>query len=262
MVNPTVITGVQVERNREKRWLKLHQGAYTAKLLQDQGMQDCKPVSTPLDPATFRALMLLPVDVVDVEAQKEYATLIGGLIWVIRTRPDMAFTVNVGCRFLKCATKEHLTLMRGRPLRYLRGTINYGIVFCPGSSKWELSGAGDADLAGDLLTSRSTSGGYCKLGEYGAVSVVCSLERKISTSTGQAETYALVSLVKEVIWVRHLLRELGFGQDSPTVLRTDNAGVFNQSTKAINHTMAKHYRISQAYIRQQVEGTCGSSRGE
>lgn len=70
--------------------------------------------------------------------------------------------------------------------------------------------------------------------------------------SGQAETYALVSLVKEVIWSRHLLRELGFGQVSPTVLRTDNAGVFKQSTKAINHTTAKHYRISQAYIRQQV----------
>jgi hypothetical protein len=78
------------------------------------------------------------------------------------------------------------------------------------------------------------------------------LERKISTSTGQAETYAMVSLVKEVVWQHLLLSELGLPQLKPTTLFTDNHGVLKQSTKAINHCSAKHYRISQAYIRNQA----------
>ena len=76
-----------------------------------------------------------------------------------------------------------------------------------------------------------------------------SLERKISTSTGQAETYAMQSLVKEVVWERRLLEELGYGTQRPTPLFSDNDDVVKQSTKAVSHSTVKHYRIAQAYIR-------------
>jgi hypothetical protein len=55
------------------------------------------------------------------------------------------------------------------------------------------------------------------------------------------------------MWGRHLLRELGFEQRLATIALTDNEGVEKQSTKAINHTGAKHYRIAQAMIRQLNE---------
>ena len=79
------------------------------------------------------------------------------------------------------------------------------------------------------------------------------LERKISTSTGQAETYAAQSVIKEIVWERHLLEELSYPQGKATILQTDNDGVWKQSTKSINHSIAKHYRISQAYIRSLVK---------
>ena len=251
--NPSVVTGVEIERNREARWLKLHQGTYIANLLAEYGMTDCHATDTPMDPAMARTLMLLPTIMVDLVVLKQYQSLVGALIWLHKTRPDMMFTVNILCRFLKNATPQHLALARGRPLRYLKGTMKHGLVFQPGSGEWVLSGASDSDLAGDLKSSRSTSSYYTKLGEYGAVVCKSSLERKISTSTGQAETYAMQSLVKEVVWVRHLLNELRFPQMKPTLVDTDNAGVVKQSTKAINHSTAKHYRISQAYIRSKVE---------
>ena len=78
-------------------------------------------------------------------------------------------------------------------------------------------------------------------------------EKKIATSSGQSETYAMQSLVKEMVWARHLLAQLKLPQELPTVVQTDNEGVLKQSTKAINHTAAKHYRIAQAYIRNKVE---------
>jgi hypothetical protein len=55
-----------------------------------------------------------------------------------------------------------------------------------------------------------------------------------------SETYAAGALVKEVVWQRHLARELGIEQVGPTESRSDNDGVFFQSTKAINHSTAKH----------------------
>ena len=176
-------------------------------------------------------------------------------MWLLRTRPDLHFTIKLLCRFLKNATPQHVAIARGRPFRYLAGTPNYGIVFYPGKGnagdgEWCLSGSCDADLAGDLKTSRSTIGGTLQLGKYGNVACRSSLEKKICTSTGQSETYACSSLGKEVIWTRHLLRDLLCPQRKPTGVQTDNDGVFKQSTKAINHATAKHYRIAQAFIRQ------------
>ena len=251
--NPSVITGVQIVRDRKKGWLKLHQGAYVTNLLADYNMTDCNSTDTPMDPGTAKVLMLLPTTHVDPVVLKLYQALVGCLIWLLKTRPDMMFTVNLLARFLKNATQQHLDIARGRPLRYLKGTVDYGLVFLSGASEWKLSGAADSDLAGDLVNSRSTSGHFAKLGEYGAIVCSSKLEKKVSTSTGQAETYAMLSLVKEIVWDRHLLRELLHPQEGPTLVLTDNDGVLKQTTKAINHTAAKHYRIAQAYIREKVD---------
>jgi len=61
--------------------------------------------------------------------------------------------------------KAHFDVARNRSLRYLKATKFYGVVFAPGaSSEWKLSGSSDADLAGDKMSSRSTTGFYSKLG--------------------------------------------------------------------------------------------------
>jgi hypothetical protein len=259
MRNPSVVTGIQIERNRSTGWLKLHQTAYTVALLDKYNMSDCRSVDTPIDPGTVRALMLLPTTPADPVALKEFQVAMGGCVW-LKCRPDLLFAFNLFSRFLSCATRQHLDLLLGRPLRYLKGTQTYGLVFQAGTNEWKLSGASDSDLAGDLATSRSTSGYYTKLGQFGAIVASSKLERKISTSTGQAETYAMVSLVKEVVWERHLLHELRHTQEEPTCVATDNDGVLKQSTKAINHSEAKHYRIGQAYIRSN--GDDGTIRVE
>ena len=248
--NPSHITGVQIQRDRKKKWLKLHQEAYTVGILEKYNMLDARTTDTPMDPGTAKALMLLPDDAHTPETIKAYQVLMGLLMWLHKTRPDLSFTINLGARFLRCASQKHLDLMMGRPLRYLNGTRKFGIVFHPGSSAWELSGSSDSDWAGDLRTGRSTSGTTIKIGDFGTLHCASKLERKISTSTGQAETYALLSWCKEVVWLRQLTRELGFPMLSPTVGRVDNDGVVRQAVKLVNHTTAKHYRIAQAYIRQ------------
>ena len=61
-VNPTEITGVQVERNRARKWLKLYQGGFAERVLAKNNMTDCKVADTPMDPGTAKALMLLPTE--------------------------------------------------------------------------------------------------------------------------------------------------------------------------------------------------------
>ena len=250
-MNPSQVTGVEIIRHRDRKWAKLHQTEYCTKLLEKYGMLDSRPTDTPMDPGTAKAIMMLPQDDFTTQSIHEYHAIVGSLMWIQqRTRPDLNFTVNLLCRFLRCASPKHVAIAKGRPLRYLNGTRNFGLVYQPGDSPWVLSGSSDADLAGDLGSSRSVLSIDSKLGEFGSINSSCSLERKICTSTGQAETYAFSSLAKEILWERHALSELGFPQKGHTECLTDNDGVIIQSTKAVNHAMAKHYRIAQAFIRQ------------
>ena len=140
--------------------------------------------------------------------------------------------------------------------------MNHGLVFSPGDGEWIVSGASDSDLGGDLRTARSTLGHYLRLGQFGSIVTHSGLDRKISTATGQAETYAMQGAVKDTVWVRGFMRELGIPMNRPTPLRTDNDGVLKQSTKTINHTVAKHYCIAQAYIRQHVRDETVQVLGE
>jgi hypothetical protein len=250
--DPTIFCGVQIQQVREKKWLKLHQEAYTMELLNKYHATTSKPVDTPMDPGTAKAMMLLPTEGATKESIKAYQEIVGGLMWLIRTRPDLLFTINLLCRFLKNATQKHVDLVLGRPLKYLAATPAYGIVFAPGDGDWYLSGAADSDLAGDLASARSTSGTMTQIGEYGNISCASRLDRKVSTSTGQAETYAFQELCKEIIWDRLLLYEMGYKQVYATPCYTDNDGVLIQSKKAVNHAMAKHFRIAQAFIKMLV----------
>ena len=239
--NPTVITGVQVERNRSKNWLKLDQEAYSNALLAKYDRSEVHHVDTPMDPGTAKALMMLETESGTPATVKKFQEIVGGLMWLMRTRPDLHFTIQLLCRFLTNATQAHIDIALGRPMKYLAGTTSHSLVFMSGQDEWVLSGASDADLAGDLSTSRSTIGLATILGEFGCVSSRSVLERKVCNSTGMSETFAHQALGTQVIWNRHLLKELGFAQTKATVADTDNEGVKNQSTKAINHAGAKHY---------------------
>jgi len=174
-------------------------------------------------------------------------------MWLLKTRPDLLFTVSLLSRYLQCATKEHYNFARDRPLRYLRETLGHGLEFLAGTGEWILTGSADSDLAGDINTARSTLAGHLQVGEIGSLIDYCKLARAIATCTGQAETYAMLNVSKSAVWLRGLLEELAHPMKEPTVIKTDNHGVFLQSTKAINHSEAKHYRIAQAYIREKVK---------
>ena len=216
-------------------------------------MTDCKGADSPIEPGAAKALMQLPQGEPGPRHVVEaYQALVGSLIWLMtKTRPDLSFTVNFLCRFLKNPTQAHLDFARNRPLRFLKRTQTMGVAFQATSQSWELYGAADSDLGGDLRTGRSTMGHYLILGgQFGTVLTDCRLDRKISVSTGQAETYALQDLVKSTVWLKELVRELGYGLGPSTSLGTDNDGVWKQSKKAFNHSGAKHYRLAQGYIRQ------------
>lgn len=249
---PKLVTGVQIERNIEKGWLKIHQEGYILKLLEREQMLDSKPSATPID----KSLLAEPrsknreTNEETKKANKHFQKIFGELLWLrLHTREDLAFTCSFFSRWLTIAGPRELKWIRDKPLRYLNGTRKQGLAFYS-KTEPKLTGASDSDFAGDIPTSRSTLGHYLKFGDYGIISSASILDRKVHSSVGQAETAAAVEWTKEQHSAKLKLREMGENIDYPIECKIDNDGVRKQAANPITPARAKHYRVNQAILRQ------------
>ena len=145
--------------------------------------------------------------------------------------------------------KPHLEAVR-RIMRYIKGSADYGLLYRKG--KYELTGYCDADFAGDKETRRSTSGILITV--CGAAIFASSKRQPIvADSTVAAETIALYSLVKEVMWLRNFLEWLGYPQQSPTSLWCDNAGAVCNCEDGAERHKTKHLDIKYIFSGMQSE---------
>lgn len=114
--------GLEVKQGTEK--IELSQAAYAKKLLEKVGMWDCNPTKFPMDPTEC-----IGKDeggkLVDVT---KFKSMIGGLRYLIHTRPDIAYSVGIVSRFMEKLTMMH-QLAAKRILRYIKGTLNFGLVY-------------------------------------------------------------------------------------------------------------------------------------
>lgn len=142
--------GLQVEQMKDG--ILLHQGKYAADLLKRFGMMFCKPVNTALEPNT----KLSAYEGEAIEDAAMYRRLVGSLIYLTLTRPDISCAVGVVSRFMQSPKKPHVEAAK-RILRYIKGTIGFGVWY-EREAELKLKGFCDADYSGDCDTRRSTSG--------------------------------------------------------------------------------------------------------
>ena len=109
----------------------------------------------------------------------------------------------------------------------------------------------DADWGNDLDNRRSVSGTVITCNN---MAICCKSEAQSATalSTTEAEYYVTSCAVQQLVWVRCLLRELGYPQTGPTVLFQDNKGCIGLSHNPILHTKSKHIDIRYHFVREQV----------
>lgn len=115
-------------------------------------MANCKEIGTPLEPG-----MKLCKDINGVAVDNSfYKQLVGSLMYLTLTRPDLVYGVSVISRYMDIPTKMHLNAAK-RILRYVKGTINYR-VFYNSQGGSDFVGFIDSDYAGDIDDRKSTSG--------------------------------------------------------------------------------------------------------
>ncbi|XP_035830842.1 secreted RxLR effector protein 161-like [Helianthus annuus] len=178
-----------------------------------------------------------------------YRKIVGSLIYLTLTRPDLAFEVGVLSRYMQTPRKRHLDVIR-HVLRYVKHTFNMGVRFNQ-SEKLELSGFCEADYAGDLDTRRSTTGFVFKLGR-GAVTWCSKRQPTVSLSTTEAEYRAATMAAQEVTWLWLVLEELKHDVKGSVVIHCDNMSSIQLAENLIFHTRSKHVEVHYHFIREKV----------
>ena len=244
------ILGMKITRDRQSRTLWLTQENYLSEVIEKFGMKDCRIVATPQE--TGQRLEKhegIPVKV------KEFQALVGSLTYVaMATRPDISAALAMISQFASNPSDVHWKAAK-RILRYLSGTLKYGICFIGSSdmsTEVKLIGFVDADFAGDVTTQKSQSGYVFQLCG-GPISWVSKKQAVVALSTTEAEYVAAAFAAQELLWLRKLLCELGFHQDSATVLFEDNKSAIEVSRNLKFHSRLKHVDVRHHFLRDAVE---------
>ena len=238
--------GIKIERNLNNS-IWIGQPAYIENLLVTLGMQDCKPVKTPVSAGNKLVKATEQDECID---QRQYQSAVGSLMYLaVSTRPDISYSVGSLARFNSKPTKEHWVALK-RVLRYLKGTKDLGILYSK-AEKDSCIGYTDADWAGDQDDRKSISG-YVFLLSGGAISWESQKQRCVALSTAEAEYVAMSTATQEAIWLRQLIAEITSSEETPILVYEDNQSAIAIARNPQFHGRTKHIDIRHHYVREEI----------
>jgi hypothetical protein len=190
--------GIEVLQQTNRTYI--YQRKYTLEVLKQFGMEESNAVMNPIVP-DFKTDKIEEGNKID----KYYKQIVGSLIYITVTRLDIMFGVSFISRFMSNPTEVHLQAPR-RILRYLKGTINYGIFYKKNENK-QLIAYTDSDYAGDLTDRKSTSS-YVFMLSGGAVSWSSKKQLIVTLSITEAEFMTAAACACQAVWMRRILEKL------------------------------------------------------
>ncbi|CAL5331407.1 unnamed protein product [Camellia sinensis] len=238
--------GMEVKQRQHEVFIC--QQKYAKEILKKFHMEDCKATSTPMN----QKEKFSKDDGIDKVDEGLYRSLIGCLMYLTATRPDIMHAVSLLSRFMHCASEVHFQAAK-RILRYIKGTINYGIKFTH-CSDFKFHGFSDSDWGGSIDDMRSTTG-FCFSFGSGMFSWCSRKQEIIAQSTAEAEYVAATAAVNQALWFRKLLTDLHMEQEESTQIFVDNQAAISISNNPVFHGKTKHFKIKLYFLREvQKEG--------
>jgi hypothetical protein len=227
--------------------ITLRQTTYATKILEKAGLAGCNPSATPME-AKLKLLKEGSTPSVDAT---EYRSLVGSLRYLCNSKPDLAYSVGYLSRFMEAPRQEHLAAIK-RVLRYVAGTVHWGLHYHPGGKKTmppRLLGYSDSDLAGDVNDRKSTSGLIFFLAG-GPIAWQSAKQRVVALSSCEAEYIAAAGAACEGVWLALLLAELTGGAIVAPKLRVDNKSAIALMKNPVHHGRSKHIDVKFHFIRE------------
>ncbi|CAM8917439.1 unnamed protein product [Rhodiola kirilowii] len=181
--------------------------------------------------------------------QTLYMSMIGSLLYLTATRPDIAYAVGVCARYQADPKESHLLQVK-RIINYVCGTVDFGIWYTKDTNP-HLVGFYNADWVRNAEDQKSTYGGCFFLGNN-LVSWFSKKQNSISLSTAEAEYIAVESCCTQLLWMKQMLSEYGVEQKEMT-LYCDNMSAISISKNPVQQSRTKHIDIIHHFIRELVE---------
>ncbi|CAI7880613.1 unnamed protein product [Closterium sp. NIES-53] len=263
--------GMHVERDLDKRVLRLHQRKYCEGLAEKYGLQDGGKPATPL-PSGFTVEPCADEEVVGESDRKLFHSMVGALNYAANhTRPDITFATPRLASVVSRPSHEQLEVAK-RLVRYMSATLSVGLEYSAVRQRqqWGAANLGKGEMLLTCYTDASFNsvkadgtsiGGYVCLFGGGAVSWRSKKQNEVGLSSCETEYMALHHGVKEVVWLRRLLEEIGVCQREPTIMFSDNESAVKLAKNACLHGLTKHIRPKWHWVRRLLD-KCAEKRNE
>jgi hypothetical protein len=207
-------------------------------------MEKCKPIKTPMP--TNGHLDLdeggNPVD------QTLNRSMIGSLLYLTASRPDIMFIVCMCARFQANPKKSHLRAVK-IILRYFKHTPIVGLWY-PKGATFDLIGYSDLDYAGCKIDRKSTSRG-CHLLGRSLVSWTSKKQNSVALSTAEAEYIVVGVCCTQILYMKQTLLEYGVVLEKVPLL-CDNESAVKIPNNPVQHSYTKHNDIRHHFLRDHV----------
>ncbi|XP_074362729.1 secreted RxLR effector protein 161-like [Apium graveolens] len=180
-----------------------------------------------------------------------YRSLVGGLRYLVNPRPDIEFSVGMVSRYMERPTTLHLSAVK-RILRYIKGTLQYGLTYARDSGNNVVTGFSDSDLGGTINDRKRT----CGMVYYMNDSLIFWVSQKqivVALSSCEAEFITATTAACQGIWIRNVLRQTTGEFIGPVVLFIDNKSAIDLAKYPVFHGRSKYIDIRFHFIRECVE---------
>ncbi|CAM8929156.1 unnamed protein product [Rhodiola kirilowii] len=235
--------GLEVARSSDG--IFLNQRKYVIDMLDEYQFTECKPAKTPMETKHGLGLSSAPL-LLDATV---YRRLIGRLIYLTITRPDLSFPVHVLSQYMQSPNEDHMRAAH-RVLRYIKLAPAQGLFF-PSNSSLTLTAYCDADWASCPTTRRSVTG-YCMMLGSSLVSWKTKKQVVVARSSAESEYRALAGACGEVLWLARLLTDLQVQVPTPVLAFCDNQAAIHIARNPVFHERTKHVEIDCHFIRHHV----------
>ncbi|GJW70133.1 putative ribonuclease H-like domain-containing protein [Tanacetum coccineum] len=218
----TFFLGLQVQQKEEGIFIS--QDKYVVEILKKFNYTDVKSASTPVD---LEKPLVKDEDVDDVDVHL-YRSMIGSLMYLIASRPDIMFAVCACARFQVTPKTSHLLAVK-RIFRYLKGKPTLGLWYSR-DSPFELVAYTDSDYAGATQDKKSTTRGCQFLGNR-LISWQCKKQTVVPTSTIEAKYVTATSCCGQILWIQNQLLDYRYNFMN-TVINIDNNNLLTKGFDA------------------------------
>ncbi|KAL1342260.1 hypothetical protein AAHE18_09G145200 [Arachis hypogaea] len=235
--------GVEVARSSKE--IFRCQRKYTLDIITEAGLLAAKPAATLCEENHRLASAAGPV----LSDPSMYRRLVGRLIYLSFTRPDLAYSAHVFSQFMQNPRTEHWHAAL-RVVRYLKGHPGQGILLLK-ENDLQFYGWCDSDWAGCPLTRRSLTEWFIQFGTT-PISWKTQKQQTVSASFAEVEYHSMAKATRELIWIKDILSSLHMSHPAPIRLHCDSQAALHIAKNLVFHERTKHIEVDCHFVWDEI----------